>query len=522
MKHWIPLSVVLTLTAVPALAATCESLATAKFANAAISIAESRPAGDFTPLIGQRYRNLPAFCRVAGSLHPSADSDIKIEVWIPSDWNGKFQGVGNGGFAGEISYSAMAFAVSHGYATASTDTGHAALPNNSAQWALRHPEKINDFGYRAIHETAVIGKAIIRAFNNSEPQRSYFNSCSNGGRQALMEAQRFPDDYDGIIAGAPANDWTHLLSAAAEDVKAMLAEPASYISSAKLPAIQAAALAACDIADGVKDGVIEDPRRCHFDPKPLLCNGVESDKCLTAPQLAALKTIYDGLRDSKQKQLFPGYSPGGEGAPGGWGPWITGDSPTKSAMFSFSTQFFMNMVYDDPGWQYNDFDQNRDMSAADTKLAGVLNATNPDLSGFRRRGGKLIIYHGWNDPAIPGMSTVNYYESVSAKMGPAALVDFLRLYMAPGMLHCGGGDGPNDFGQGHAGASGDSLHDVNTALEAWVEKGTAPAAIIARRGARTRPLCSFPQIARWNGAGSTDDAANFVCADPNAVPSGRE
>jgi hypothetical protein len=514
LKHWISLSVVLTLTAVRALAATCESLATTKFANTVISIAESRPAGDFTPPIGQTLRNLPSFCRVAGSLHPSADSDVKFEVWMPaSGWNGKFQGVGNGGFAGEISYSAMAFAVSHGYATASTDTGHAALPNNSAQWALRHPEKITDFGYRAIHETAVTAKAIIRAFNSSEPQRSYFNSCSNGGRQALMEAQRFPDDYDGIIAGAPANDWTHLLSAAAKNVKATLVDPASYISSAKLPAIQAAALAACDASDGVKDGVIENPRQCHFDPTPLLCNGPESDKCLTAPQLAALKTIYDGLRDSKGKQVFPGYSPGGEGLSGGWAPWITGDSREKSAMFSFSTQFFMNMVYDNPDWRYQAFDRDADMNAADTKLAGILNATNPDLSGFRRRGGKLIIYHGWNDPAIPGMSTVDYYESVSAKMGPAALPDFLRLYMAPGMLHCGGGDGPNDFGQGHNGAVGDSAHDVNTTLEGWVEKGTAPAAIIARKGARTRPLCVFPQVARWKGTGSTDDAANFVCAD---------
>ena len=243
-----------------------------------------------------------------------------------------------------------------------------------------------DFGYRAIHETAEKAKAVIRAFYGEGPKRSYFSSCSNGGRQALMEAQRFPDDYDGIIAGAPANYWTHLLAAAASDMQATLAEPGSYIPAAKLPAIQAAALGACDALDGVKDGVLEDPARCRLDPAALVCKGPESDSCLTAAQAAALKKIYDGPRNSKNERIFPGYSAGGEAEPGGWGPWITGAAPEKSLMFAFGTQFFKNMVYEDPAWDFRTFDLDRDTKVADDKMARVLNATDPDLKRFKERG----------------------------------------------------------------------------------------------------------------------------------------
>jgi hypothetical protein len=502
-------------------ATTCESLATLALPNTTIAVAESRPAGEFTPPGAKPLGRLPAFCRVAGSIRPSPDSDIRFEVWLPAaQWNGKFQGVGNGGYAGAIGFSGLADAVRNNYASASTDTGHSD-GGESAQWALHHPEKIIDFGYRAIHETAAAAKAIVLAFYGEAPKRSYFNSCSNGGRQALMEAQRYPADYDGIVAGAPANDWTHLLSSAASGMKAMLALPASYLSPAKLPAIEAAALAQCDAADGVKDGVIENPLACPFNPSVLLCKGEESDACLTAPQLAALASIYGGLKSGKGRPLFPGLSPGGEAEPGGWATWVTGPAPMKSSMFAYGTQFFRNMVYNNPDWDFHSFDADRDTKTAGDRLARYLNATDPDLSAFQKRGGKLILYHGWADAAIPPSNAVHYYDSVISRMGAGKADGFVRLYMVPGMEHCGSGPGPNMFDQGgtpHA----DRFHSIDAALEAWVEQGTAPDRIVASRyktnldvhsdPIRTRPLCPWPQVAKYRGSGSTDDAASFVCA----------
>jgi len=502
-------------------AATCESLLTLALPGTTLTTAEVRPAGEFTPPGLKPIPNLPAFCRVAGTLKPSADSDIGFEVWLPTaNWNGKFQGIGNGGYAGAISFGGLADALRHGYASASTDTGHRDS-GESARWALNHTEKIIDFGYRAIHETAVAAKSVIRSFYGDAPKHSYFNSCSNGGRQALMEAQRFPADYDGIIAGAPANYWTHLLSSAASGNHALLADPASYIPAAKLPAIEAAALAQCDGADGVKDGVIDNPPSCRFDPAVLLCKAEETNACLTAPQLTALKVIYGGLKNGKGKPIFPGLSPGGEAEPGGWAGWITGDAPQKSSMYNYGTQFFINMVYGNPDWQFRSFDPDRDVKAADDRMAKHLNATDPDLSAFEKRGGKLIPFHGWADAAIPAINAINYYESVQAKMGAGKTNEFVRLYMVPGMEHCGGGPGPNVFGQ-FGTPNADRFHNIDAALEAWVEQGTAPAEIIAtkyntnndaRSGvARTRPLCTWPQLAKYKGTGSTDDAANFVCA----------
>src|ERR1700737_2073574 len=251
---------------IPAAAATCESLATLGRAGTTITTAESVAGGSFKPPGGGAIEKLPAFCRGAGVIKPSSDSEIAFEVWLPSSgWNGKFQGVGNGGFAGSITFPGLASALRRGFATAATDTGHAAGVTD-AKWALGHHEKVVDFGYRAVHETAETAKAVIAAFYGDGPKKSYFSSCSNGGREALMEAQRYPADYDGIVAGAPANHWTHLLSSAAAGVRATLGEPESYIPAAKLPAIQAAALAQCDAADGVTDGVIENPLACRFDP----------------------------------------------------------------------------------------------------------------------------------------------------------------------------------------------------------------------------------------------------------------
>ena len=504
----------------------CEDLARLALSDTTITAAGLTAAGTFTPPEGKPIPNVPAFCRVAGVIKPSSDSNIQFEVWMPgSGWNGKFQGMGNGGFAGSISFGGMAGAVSHGYATASTDTGHHG-GGADAGWALGHPEKITDFGYRAIHETAANAKAIIHAFYGEGPRRSYFSSCSNGGRQALMEAQRFPEDYDGIIAGAPANFWTHLLTQAGWDIQATMLDPASYIATSKLAALESATLAACDARDGVKDGVIDDPTKCHFDPDVLLCKGPETDSCLTAPQVAALKKIYVGPRDSQGRQIMPGFSPGSETGSGGWGLWITGPAPGKSLQFAFGTQFFSNMVYNNAAWDYRTFNVDRDLKVADDKFASVLNATNPDLQRFKQRGGKLILYHGWSDAAIPPVNAINYYQSVVAKMGAENAEPFLRLYMVPGMQHCGGGAGPSSFGQFSV-AQGDAMHDVDAALERWVEEGVAPDQIIAAKYktgsdpasgvVRTRPLCPFPKVARWKGSGSTDDAANFVCVQPNAV-----
>ncbi|HEY3840992.1 MAG TPA: tannase/feruloyl esterase family alpha/beta hydrolase [Bryobacteraceae bacterium] len=500
-------------------AAECDSLRQLSLPNTTIVTVESRAAGEFSAAGAKPLPNLPAFCRVAGTLKPSADSDIRFEIWLPSDkWNGKFQGVGNGGFAGSISYAGLADAVRHGYATASTDTGHEDR-GESARWALHHPEKVIDFGYRAIHETALTAKSVIRAFYGEMPKRSYFNSCSNGGRQALMEAQRFPEDYDGIIAGAPANDWTHLMSMAALGAKATLAEPASYIPASKLPAIEAAALAQCDALDGVKDGVIENPTACSFDPSVLLCKRDETASCLTAPQLASLKTMYGGVSDAKGHRVFPGLSPGGEAEQGGWSGWITGDAPQKSSMYNYGTQFFKNMVYGNPDWQFQTVTLD-DVKAADERAGKYLNATNPDLSAFEKRGGKLILYHGWADAAIPAVNVINYYQSVAGKMGADRTGEFVRLYMVPGMEHCAGGAGPNVFGQ-FGTPSADRFHNIDAALEAWVEQGTPPDQIIAvkfqdndpKKGvARTRPLCVWPQVAKYKGTGSSDEAVNFVCA----------
>jgi len=507
--------VLLLLSAAPILsAATCESLATLALPHTTIAAAESHAAGDF----GEQH-HLPAFCRVTGSLKPSADSDIRFEVWLPAaNWNGKFQGVGNGGFAGDLNTGGLADALRHNYASATTDTGHEAS-GIDARWALRHPEKIIDYGYRGIHETAVTAKLILQKFYGEAPRWSYFNSCSNGGRQALMEAQRFPADYNGIIAGAPANFWTHLLSDGAWNMLATLGKPEDYIPASKLPAIQAAALAACDTIDHVKDGVIEDPRRCHFDPSVLLCKGGDSPACLTAPQLTALKKLYAGSVNSRGERIFPGYSPGGEADPAGWLPWITGPAPEKSAMYYFGTQYFMNMVFDNPDWQFRTFNIDRDVPIADEKTARILNANDPDLSGFQKRGGKLILYHGWSDAAIPAQNAINYVDSVATKMGAANIEGFLRLYMVPGMQHCGGGAGTTSFGEAGTPAA-DRFHDIDAALEAWVEHGQAPSEIIASKlnpsGAviRTRPLCPYPSVATYKGTGSTDDSANFACIAP--------
>lgn len=510
----------------------CEQLAQLTLPNTKITSAQSIAAGAFASppsmapwLAGDPsfHKRLPAFCRVTAEAMPSADSDIKIEVWLPaSGWNGKFRGQGNGGFAGEIDYRSMGVAILQGYATAGTDTGHAAA-GTAAQWALGHPEKIVDFAYRAIHEMTVAGKATMKAFYGDGPQHSYFANCSNGGRQALMEAQRYPQDYDGILAGAPANYWTHLLASALWDAQATTSDPASYIPPSKIPAIAHAVNAACDAQDGVMDGVLNEPRQCHFDPATLLCKEADSDSCLSQPQVTALKKLYEGAHDAKGKQIFPGFLPGAEDGGGGWALWITGSAPQKGLLFAFDQGYFADMVYAQADWDYKKANLDEAVAASDAKYAGVLNATETNLKSFAAHGGKLIIYHGWNDPAISALNTINYFENVANVMGRAERDSFVRLFMVPGMQHCGGGPGPDVFGQGGISPLSDPQHNMYLALEQWVEHGTGPSMIIASKMAgegssaavkMTRPLCAYPQVAKYKGSGDTNDAANFVCAAP--------
>jgi feruloyl esterase len=497
---------------------TCESLAQLALPNTKITVAQTVTTGEFIPPGSTRgIKDLPAFCRVAATLLPSADSDIKIEVWFPvTTWNGKYRGQGNGGFAGAIAFDAMAAAIKLGYATAGTDTGHG---GNDAAWALGHREKVVDFGWRAIHEMTLTAKAIIQNFYGESAKRSYFSSCSDGGREALMEAQRFPADYDGIIAGAPANYWSRLVTAGMM-TQTITLNGDGYIPAAKLPAITAAVMTACDALDGVKDGLLTDPRQCRFDPTGLICKGADADSCLTAPQALALKEIYAGIRDSGGRLYFPGYLPGSEES--GWNSWITGPMPRRSIGFFFGSQFFTNMVYEKADWDYRTFNFSEAGKLAESKTAAALDAIDPNLSAFMKRGGKLIMYHGWNDPAIPPVNTINYFESVLARMGSHDSESFARLFMVPGMGHCGGGPGPNAFGQGGSANPDDPEHNIYRALEQWVEQGVAPERLTATKynddrnpaqGVKmTRPLCAYPRLAKYKGSGDPNDAANFTCA----------
>jgi feruloyl esterase len=518
----------------PAATPSCEPLASLALPKAKVTSAQTIAAGAFTPpadlppwMSGDpsMYKKLPAFCRLMVTAMPSADSDIKIEVWMPATgWNGTFRAQDNGGFAGGINYRGLAAAIGGGYAAAGTDTGHSGSPID-AKWALGHPEKIVDFGYRAVHEMTQTAKAAVKAFYGTAPRRSYFSGCSNGGRQALMEAQRFPGDYDGILAGAPANHWTHLLASALWDAQVTTVDEASYIPSSKLPAIARAVNETCDGQDGVTDGVLNDPRQCRFDPAAMLCKDGDAPTCLTPPQATALKKLYDGARHEDGRRIFPGFLPGAEAGEGGWATWITGPAPGRGLLFAFANGFFASMVYDKPDWDYKTASLGAALKAGVDKHARTLDATDPNLGPFKDRGGKLILYHGWNDPAISALNTVDYYESVVGAMGSTSVGSFLRLYMAPGVQHCSDGPGPSAFGQVGDIRPSDPQHSLQLALEKWVEGGPAPSVIVATRYAEgppsgdagtlakaTRPLCPYPQTAAYKGTGDTKDASNFTCA----------
>ncbi|MGA7158335.1 MAG: tannase/feruloyl esterase family alpha/beta hydrolase [Acidobacteriaceae bacterium] len=504
-------------------AARCEALTAVALDGAKVTSAVLEPAGTVLPdvtLQAAQTGKLPAFCRVRVTGTPSDDSDIKTEVWLPAaGWNGRYRAQGNGGFAGNIYFEALAAAVMQGYATSGTDTGHA---SDGGTFALGHPEKVKDFGWRAVHDMTVQTKVLVKAFYGKDAEHAYFMSCSDGGREALMEAQRFPGDFDGILAGAPAYNWTELVSAGTADDQRLMSSAAAYLPASKLPAITAAVLAACDANDGLKDGVVSDPATCGFDPAVLACKGAESDACLTTEQVTTLKSIYAAKVDAQGKEMFPGYEPGSESARLSWGRWIVGKAQgDPTLMMYFGLGYFRNFVYGREDWSLATFDFDRDSKVALAKTGQELNATDTNLKPFVERGGKLLMYHGWNDPAIPALSTVEYYDGVVASMGRRATESAVRLYMVPGMLHCEGGPGATDFGQDEAEARGDAQHDVFTALEQWVEKGKAPGTMTATKFVdddktkgvvMTRPVCVYPATERYV-KGDGKDAASFACVD---------
>ena len=475
-------------------ARSCESLRAVRVDGMTVTLAERVAAG-----AEAKYPGLPAFCRVAATLRPTGDSEIKIEVWMPdrTAWNGKFEGTGNGGWGGAVEPGELAGAVARGYAAASTDTGHT---GGSASFALGHPEKLADFGWRSVHGMTLAAKALIAAYYGDGPKLAYFQGCSSGGRQALMEAQRFPEDYDGIIAGAATNNWTPMMFGRIWVGQATLSDPAGYIPPAKYGVIHKAALAACDANDGVKDLVIDEPMKCKFDPGVLECKAGDGAECLTKPQVAAARRIYTPATNSRTgEKIFPPMERGSELV---WGRLAGGPKPIELA-----DDYFKYVVFEDPQWDFRTLNFDGDVAQALKKDGGTLSAVNPDLRPFFKRGGKLITYHGWTDQQVMPENSIEYRESVVAAVGKATADASYRLFMAPGMGHCGGGDGPNKF-------------DMLGALEEWREGGKAPDAVVASHAAangkvdRTRPLCAYPEVAKYKGTGSTDEAGNFACVKP--------
>ena len=511
-----------TLTAAPARGTECGELVKLTLPDVTLTSATKVGAGHFTPPGSSAALETPEFCRVVAVARPTSDSVINFEVWIPpvAQWNHNFLGRGNGGYMGAISYGALANALQRGFATASTDTGHT---GEDLKFAAGHPEKIVDWGYRSIHIMTESAKLIIRGYSGLFPQHSYFGGCSTGGEQALSEAQRFPADYDGVLAGDPGNDRVHLnvgflwAFAATHDANGKTILPTS-----KLPLINKAAVAACDGLDGIKDGIISEPQACRFDPGVLLCKSADNDQCLTAAQVEAVKKVYAGPRNPRTgEQIIAGYSPGSESAlgdeyEGGWKTYITDrNEPMR-------LEFWKYWVFNDAAWDWRTFDYDRDVTRADKELAAV-NASDPNLGAFKARGAKILMYSGWADPVGPPMDAVNYYRRVEEVMGGRKKTEsFFRLFMVPGMAHCRGGPGPNSFGGLSTIASPqnkiDPEHDVLSSLVQWVENGLAPDHIVATHLTndtidRTRPICPHPKVARWNGAGSSDDAKNFTCEE---------
>ena len=464
--------------------------------EASITSVDLVPAGPYSAvppgMTSPRAFNLPEHCRVSLTVAPQ----IGVEVWLPVDtWNGRFQGVGGGGLGGAISYSALAGGVQDGYATASTDTGH--VGGGDALWAIGRPDLVADYGHRAVHEMTVKAKAVLEAFYGVAAHHAYWNGCSTGGRQGLMEAQRYPADYDGILAGAPAINISVFHTSQVWAAQHALVDPESYITPEQYGAINRWVLDRWDALDGARDGVIEDPRQVDIDYA-----GVQAAAGLSDRQVETLRALYGGPVNAAGESVYPGLMPGGETQ---WGPLVVGPKP-----FPIGPSIYGQMVFEDPDWDWRTFNYDADLDAAIAKLRDVMDAIDPDLAAFKQRGGKLILYHGWSDAQISPEATRRYYESVVVTLGGrAAAEEFARLFLLPGVGHCRGGTGTDRF-------------DALGPLVDWVERGVAPDRIVAWREVdgevvRTRPLCAYPKVARWTGHGNIDDAANFVCEDVPTV-----
>jgi feruloyl esterase len=471
-------------------------------------------------MIAANEDRTPDHCLVNGTVATPGNS-VTFQVGLPAQWNGKFMFQGVGGFAGSL--GSLREGLSRGYATATTDTGHQGASGTDGRWALNDRPKEIDYGHRGTHAATATAQQLTRGYFGNSPRYSYFNGCSNGGRQALMEAQRYPQDFDGIIAGDPSFGALGYVRRALT-YQMMLAAPDRVLPAEKLDVLSKGALAACDKTDGIADGLIGDPRHCSFDPATLQCKSGDAVDCLTKGQVDSVKAIYASA-ETPDGRTIHGFPIGHEAGSTGWQLWISGRAPpsarpdgqlafdAESATgsptgYRFMDGFFRYMAFekDDPSYDWRRFDMSRDLPKIRT-MAEILSPTNPDLSAFNKRKGKLLMYHGWADPAISAYGTIAYYEQVIARAGGKARADrFVRLFLASGMHHCRGGPGPNAF---------DSL----AALEDWVEKGIAPAQLIASHSTdgvmnRTRPLCPEPQVAHYVGSGSIEVAGNFRCKDP--------
>src|SRR5262245_23425395 len=480
----------------------CEQLGSLKLKDVASITAQSVPAGTFTPPRSQPMPNLPAFCRVSLVVTPQ----INVEVWLPMSWNERLQAVGGGGYAGTISWPALGNALRNGYATASTDTGHDAATQQGGSFALSadgtlNTQSIEDFASRSLEEMTMKAKELMKAFYAQTPKYSYWNGCSTGGRQGLMLAQRLPGAYDGILSGAPAINWDRFIPAELWPQIAMKQEAGGPISASKLNAVTNAAIAACDSFDGVKDGVLENPRICKFDPVALQCPaGTTADgSCLTPGEAAAVRKIWDGPRSSDGTRLWYGLTPGTPLAA------LSGTNAFPISSDHFRYWLERNAAFDWHTLDYASFESGFQKSR--TQFNRVIGTDSPNLEQFRRDGGKLLMWHGLSDQLIFPEGTIDYYERVVAEAGGLKEAQsFARLFMAPGVGHCGGGSGPNTF-------------DMFGELVKWVESKQSPDGIIASRmqnnqTVRTRPLCMYPSVAAYTGSGSTDDAKNFVCKTP--------
>ncbi len=483
----------------------CEELAKLQLPNTAITEVKRVAMGTLPAPQGPNgqiqnaalFANLPAFCRVQAALHPSADSDIKVEVWLPQDgWNGRLQAVGNGAFSSNINLGNLAQGVIAGYAMVASNTGH---EGNTGEFAFGHPEKLIDWGYRAVHEMTVTAKAIITAHYGISAKYSYWNACSTGGRQGLMAAEYYPEDFDGLAVGDAANPMTRNQANTIYGNLVMNRDAASRMSQAKWSAYRAAVMNKCDASDGVKDGLLNNPLACKFEPAEMQCKNGDRDDCLTGPQIAALNQLLAGMKNPRTgEQLHPGWPVGANPLPFVWGP-----KPEQVAIDTFRA------LFQKPDWDYHTMDFDTDIALADRLGKGLIDATEPArLKALFDRGGKLFMYHGWSDPNISALLGIeNYTRAVAANGGSDRTYNSMRLFMVPGMGHCQGGDGPNAF-------------DRMGVITRWVEEGKAPDQIIASHANaqgqvdRTRPLCPYPQVAKYQGSGSIDDARNFACAAP--------